>query len=215
MATIENNGLMVYLDSTGNKNILYPITKVDLVDGLDEHVSAQQAAAIADAKAAGTAAQTNLTNHTSSKSNPHGVTAVQAGALPAVEGTTANCYYRTVNGKQEWINPAMGSGIEYCTAERFDAKPVYRKRLSFQLSADTKTDFAFNHGISNFKEMVRCFVKTGTSAPLNVAIPRSKDGYITYLKDVTTTQIRFGNDGLQWGASYYWAVDLYYTKTTD
>lgn len=40
MATIENNGLMVYLDSTGNKNILYPITKVDLVDGFDERVSA-------------------------------------------------------------------------------------------------------------------------------------------------------------------------------
>lgn len=36
MATIENNGLMIYLDSAGNKNILYPITKTELVDGLEE-----------------------------------------------------------------------------------------------------------------------------------------------------------------------------------
>lgn len=38
MATIENNGLMIYLDSSGNKNILYPITKTELVDGLDTEI---------------------------------------------------------------------------------------------------------------------------------------------------------------------------------
>jgi hypothetical protein len=45
-------------------------------------VSTAQATAIADAKKAGTNAQTNLTNHINDKSNPHGVTAEQVGARP-------------------------------------------------------------------------------------------------------------------------------------
>lgn len=35
MATTENNGLMCYKDASGNTFILYPITKAELVDGLD------------------------------------------------------------------------------------------------------------------------------------------------------------------------------------
>ena len=46
-------------------------------------VSTAQATAIADAKAAGTTAQTNLTNHINNKSNPHGVTYDQTGAAAA------------------------------------------------------------------------------------------------------------------------------------
>lgn len=46
-------------------------------------VSSAQATAIADAKSAGTTAQTNLTNHINNKSNPHGVTAAQVGAAAA------------------------------------------------------------------------------------------------------------------------------------
>lgn len=45
-------------------------------------VSTAQAAAIADAKKAGTDAQTNLNSHTNNKNNPHGVTAAQVGASP-------------------------------------------------------------------------------------------------------------------------------------
>ena len=46
-------------------------------------VSTAQATAIADAKSAGTTAQTNLTTHINNKSNPHGVTAAQVGAAEA------------------------------------------------------------------------------------------------------------------------------------
>lgn len=49
-------------------------------------VSTAQATAIADAKKAGTDAQTNLGTHTSNKSNPHGVTAEQISALPLAGG---------------------------------------------------------------------------------------------------------------------------------
>ena len=48
-------------------------------------VSTLQANAIADAKKAGTDAQTNLTTHTSNKSNPHGVTAAQVGAYTTTQ----------------------------------------------------------------------------------------------------------------------------------
>lgn len=35
MATIERNGLLTYLDGSGNKNLLYPITKAECVYGLE------------------------------------------------------------------------------------------------------------------------------------------------------------------------------------
>lgn len=59
-------------------------------------VSTAQAAAIADAKNAGTQAQTNLNTHTTNKSNPHGVTLAQLGVsataaeLNYVDGVTSN-----------------------------------------------------------------------------------------------------------------------------
>lgn len=35
MATTEHNGLMIYKDRNGDNHVLYPITKAELVDGLD------------------------------------------------------------------------------------------------------------------------------------------------------------------------------------
>lgn len=55
-------------------------------------VSTAQATAIADAKAAGTNAQTNLTTHIQNKSNPHGVTRNQLGM-----GTTAEIIFKKVS----------------------------------------------------------------------------------------------------------------------
>ena len=48
----------------------------------DKPVSNAQAIAIADAKKAGIDAQVNLTSHITNKNNPHGVTALQVGAVP-------------------------------------------------------------------------------------------------------------------------------------
>lgn len=113
MAISEVNGLQRYKDADGNVHILYPVTKAELVDGLDElmdghtgdknnphsvtkaqvglgnvdntkdadkPVSTAQAAAIADAKKAGTDAAEALATHKDDKDNPHGVTAEQIGA---------------------------------------------------------------------------------------------------------------------------------------
>lgn len=49
-------------------------------------------------------------------------------AAPAQESTDyPGCYYRTVNGVQEWVNPPMALGVEYQTTERFNGKPVFTK----------------------------------------------------------------------------------------
>lgn len=57
------------------------LSKVDNTADASKPVSAAQAIAIADAKSAGTQAQTNLTAHINTKTNPHAVTCAQIGAV--------------------------------------------------------------------------------------------------------------------------------------
>ena len=40
MATTQVNGLMTYVDESGNRFLLYPVTTVENVDGLEEKVDA-------------------------------------------------------------------------------------------------------------------------------------------------------------------------------
>lgn len=57
---------------------------------------------------------------------------VTANYGPAKADTTyPSCYYRTVDGVKEWINPPMASGVEYRTTERWMGKVVYTKIVSF------------------------------------------------------------------------------------
>jgi hypothetical protein len=82
-----------------NKSNPHTVTKaqvglgnVNNTSDADKPVSTAQAAAIANAKAAGTTAQTNLTTHIQNKSNPHGVTRDQLGL-----GTTAEIIFKKVS----------------------------------------------------------------------------------------------------------------------
>ncbi len=43
------------------------------------------------------------------------------------------CFYRYVNGVQEWVNPPMMDGVEYRTTERFRGAPVYVRFVSVDL----------------------------------------------------------------------------------
>ena len=83
----------------GNKFNPHGVTKaqvglgnVNNTSDADKPVSTAQATAIADAKAAGTNAQTNLTTHMQNMSNPHGVTRDQLGL-----GTTAEIIFKKVS----------------------------------------------------------------------------------------------------------------------
>lgn len=68
------------------------LANVNNTSDADKPVSTAQATAIADAKAAGTNAQTNLTIHMQNMSNPHGVTRDQLGL-----GTTAEIIFKKVS----------------------------------------------------------------------------------------------------------------------
>lgn len=83
----------------GNKSNPHAVTKaqvglgnVNNTSDADKPVSTAQATAIADAKAAGTNAQTNLTTHMQNMSNPHGVTRDQLGL-----GTTDEIIFKKVS----------------------------------------------------------------------------------------------------------------------
>jgi hypothetical protein len=68
------------------------LSNVDNTSDANKPVSTAQATAIADAKAAGTNAQTNLTTHMQNMSNPHGVTREQLGM-----GTTDEITFKKVS----------------------------------------------------------------------------------------------------------------------
>lgn len=83
----------------GNKSNPHGVTKaqvglgnVNNTSDADKPVSTAQATAIADAKAAGTNAQTNLTTHIQNKSNPHNVTRDQLGM-----GTNSEIVFKKVS----------------------------------------------------------------------------------------------------------------------
>ena len=63
------------------------------------------------------------------------------------------CYYRTVDGVIEWLNPPMVVGPEYRTTERYQGKPVYTMmRPSVTLgSAGSK---AYIEGLSNIQDII-------------------------------------------------------------
>ena len=92
------------------------------------------------------------------------------GALPAVvDGTYPNCYYRTVDGEKEWINPPMVLGLEYRTAERWNGKAVYTRLMDCGISTSgNKTiewDIGAKHIVRNSVVMVN---GTGYGEPLPV-----------------------------------------------
>lgn len=61
MATTENSGLITYKDKSGNTYLMYPVTKAELVDGLDE--------AIVE-KVGTTAPQSHAATHAKNGSDP-------------------------------------------------------------------------------------------------------------------------------------------------
>lgn len=95
----------------GNKSNPHNVTKAQVGLGnvqnlapADMPVSTAQAAAIADAKAAGTKAQTNLTTHANRRDNPHNVTRAQLGLATTdqvvfAKTTAASGFWKESDGR--------------------------------------------------------------------------------------------------------------------
>ena len=74
-------------------------------------------------------------------------------AIADKKGTTEStdypgCYYRTVDGVREWLNPPMEWGVEYRTTERYNSKPVYVKSMGLGTmpAASTLKSVSFGTG---------------------------------------------------------------------
>lgn len=125
------SGLEDELDThAANKSNPHAVTKAqvglgncDNTSDVNKPVSTAQATAIADAKAAGTTAQTNLTSHINNKSNPHSVTLAQLG----VTATAAELNYMdgvTSNVQTQLNNKMSDFTIEIYNGTSGNPKPV-------------------------------------------------------------------------------------------
>ena len=123
------------------------------------------------------------------------------------------CYYRTVDGVVEWVNPPMQLGKEYRTTERYQGKPVYVKLVNFGALPNASTAEA-THNITDIDYIVSV---TGTAKnttdgwtfnfPSSPRLP-----YISAL--MVSTQSIIVSTSVDW-SKYNLYVTIKYTKTTD
>lgn len=123
------------------------------------------------------------------------------------------CYYRTVDGVTEWINPPMNPSQEYRTTERYYGNAVYKKVIPYKNSAtigstSTTTNIAIPHGIDNLGAVVRCVCCAG-----NITLPTISDGRSTCVVSFDRTDITLRIVKDTW-ASRNWYFDIAYTKNT-
>ncbi len=107
MATYEHDSLTQVKDEQGDLHVIYPITKADNVDGLDEAIQG----------AAGEA-QAGLAAHLEDTSNPHHVTAEQVGA--DAKGTAANTV--TAHNTASDAHAALFSALTQAIAAHLEDK---------------------------------------------------------------------------------------------
>lgn len=123
----------------------------------------------------------------------------------------SGCYYRTVNGVQEWLNPPMIAGVEYRTTERHNGTPVYAKLISVttsQADASGVVDVNIPHNISSFGKIIR------VDADINGVFPMPTLAGIDQLSgifQVDATNIVFRTCRDSWSTVSFSAT-LYYTK---
>lgn len=88
------------------------------------------------------------------------------GALAAAEDPDhTGCYFRTVDGEAEWLNPPMVVGVEYRTAERYNGSPVYVKLIDLGAAANAK---AVEHGVTASRFIRYSGTLANAPLPINV-----------------------------------------------
>ena len=68
------------------------------------------------------------------------------------------CFYRTVDGETEWINPPMALGTGYRTAKRYMGKPVYCALVSIG-SIAANTGATVNIESFGASKIIYCYIK--------------------------------------------------------
>lgn len=136
-------------------------------------------------------------------------TAEELGAAPAIESTEhPGCFYRTVDGVQEWLNPPMEVGVEYRTTERHNGKPVYAKTVDCGNLPSSGTQKAIKHN-TGATQFIRV---NGFIDYLGLALPYpNTDGTFSAMISATINSIVVCTHDTAW-TSYKCYAQLYYTK---
>ena len=128
-------------------------------------------------------------------------------SLPAIEDSTySGCYYRTVNGVNQWINPPLIIGVEYPTIERWNNKVVYTKLVSIGAIQDASSVDIRDYGITR---IVRYFGWVDTYALPYINADNLTASYSVYYS-VRTTTIDVNCGTAMVGRQGY--IQLWYTK---
>lgn len=140
--------------------------------GEDGKVPAEQVDAYSqsDSISAGTRTALNL----SETATPDAALAEIARQLSGtVESTDyPGCYYRTVDGVTEWVNPPMMLGVEYRTTERYLGEPVYVKAVDFG-NAVADGDITVTDWLPNSLKIIRTMGGVAAVIPWEEPAPMS------------------------------------------
>ena len=123
------------------------------------------------------------------------------------------CFYRTVNGVTEWLNPPMMSGKEYRTVERNRGKPVYVQEFSIG-ALPNATYKTYNTYVGNVDRILSANLavqdassgRTYAYASVEVKCYVGEDGSDYMYVSIDAPNDSSGNNGF---------VTVKYTKTTD
>ena len=123
------------------------------------------------------------------------------------------CFYRTVNGVPEWINPPMMSGTEYRTVERYHGKPVYVQEFAVG-ALPNATSKSYNTYVGTVDRILSASVaiqetssgRTFAYASVDVKCYVGEDAGDWMYIVITAPSDSSGNNGF---------VTVKYTKTTD
>ena len=86
------------------------------------------------------------------------------------------CYYRMVDGVQEWINPPMVLGKSYATTERWNGKTVYTRLMNFGTMPNATTK-SVGIGLANI-QIIRC---VGQNVTLKQSMPSNYLGNYSHI----------------------------------
>ena len=149
-------------------------------------------------------------------------TRANLGVVPGAESTASpNCYYRTVDGVTEWINPPMELGVEYRTTERWNGNVVYTKLVNCGTAINNATVtlegvtacvrfigyLSYPSETAPRKQLPIWSGSTiGTSYHAEITQPASPYGVNQFIIKTDSNADSFGS------GSYNWYVHAWYTK---
>ena len=139
----------------------------------------------------------------------YGIKAVSSNSASETEDLDhPGCFYRTVNGVQEWLNPPMEIGVEYKTTERYAGKHVYVSALNFGVlpNKENKTVNLSDLGINNVSGVIHADLIDSSGMFVN-----SHEGITNFTASALNISI---TTNIDYSAHIAVAI-LKYIKTTD